>query len=468
MKYNLKAPPSKTEQNLSFDIPDNPPTITPVITGTTPIDPPPTGNQPPTVNAGDNFEITLPKNTVKLSGAGSDPEGNAVSFLWSKVSGGAASIMSPNSAVTDVADLVKGDYVFRLTVTDDKGVKTTDDVTGTVKPEIIVVPPTPGKYEGFGIAAASAANQSNIVLIDTPAKFEANLFKSNIILRFTKAMTIVGNYTLNNAANFMIDANGFDVVLDARGNDNGLAFEGSGNHHFIVQGLRTINTPKGADGMNATDGAHDFIFANCSVYDCGDGGLDCAGAVRGTIQDCILGKGKPGWGGPMLITAINVSVFRNLFNPATANAEGERCPFVHASYDPGVGNPNADIRNNVIMNFGRSGGTGSGYGTAIAYNAKANVVNNFYFDKESASNAISSSDGYGNGNNGKVFSSGNHITNGTNILSATMANNSSEFPIPTANKITMLTALEAKAKVKASVGTAVKNSYEQGLINAIP
>ncbi len=50
MKYIFKVPPSKTEQTIEIPIPDLPATITPVITGTTPLDPvvtPPPTDKPP-------------------------------------------------------------------------------------------------------------------------------------------------------------------------------------------------------------------------------------------------------------------------------------------------------------------------------------------------------------------------------------------------------------------------------------
>ena len=120
MKYVLKAPPSKTEQTLSFDIPDLPATITPVITGTTPIDTaPPPVNSAPTASAGSDITIKLPTNSVVLNGSGNDPDGVIKTIQWTKVSGGAATIVNPNSLVTQVTGLVQGTYQFKLSLTDD-------------------------------------------------------------------------------------------------------------------------------------------------------------------------------------------------------------------------------------------------------------------------------------------------------------------------------------------------------------
>jgi large repetitive protein len=92
-------------------------------------------NQPPTANAGSDQAITLPTNTVTLTGSGSDPNGSITAYNWTKVSGPAqGTIQSPNNATTNVTGLVEGTYVFRLTVTDNGSPQATgfDDVTVTV------------------------------------------------------------------------------------------------------------------------------------------------------------------------------------------------------------------------------------------------------------------------------------------------------------------------------------------------
>jgi lysophospholipase L1-like esterase len=89
-------------------------------------------NQSPLANAGADKTITLPANSVTLSGSGSDPDGSIASYAWSKVSGGAATINSPSTASTTVSGLAQGSYIFRLTVTDNAGATAFDDVLVTV------------------------------------------------------------------------------------------------------------------------------------------------------------------------------------------------------------------------------------------------------------------------------------------------------------------------------------------------
>jgi hypothetical protein len=91
-------------------------------------------NIPPTANAGSDKTLTLPTNSVNLSGSGTDADGSISSYQWSEISGpSSASISNSTLASTDVTGLAEGVYQFKLTVTDDKGATGTSTVTITVK-----------------------------------------------------------------------------------------------------------------------------------------------------------------------------------------------------------------------------------------------------------------------------------------------------------------------------------------------
>ncbi len=93
--------------------------------------PPP--NQLPTANAGTNQTITLPVNTVTLTGIGNDPDGTIVSYQWSKIDGPAQFVvLSPLYNQTVVNNLLQGVYQFELRVTDDQGGIGRDTVSVTV------------------------------------------------------------------------------------------------------------------------------------------------------------------------------------------------------------------------------------------------------------------------------------------------------------------------------------------------
>jgi endonuclease/exonuclease/phosphatase family metal-dependent hydrolase len=76
-------------------------------------------NEPPVVSAGANRRLPYKVNTVTLTGTATDPEAGSLTKTWTRVSGpNTPTIVSPNSLTTNVTGLIKGVYVFRLTVTD--------------------------------------------------------------------------------------------------------------------------------------------------------------------------------------------------------------------------------------------------------------------------------------------------------------------------------------------------------------
>jgi hypothetical protein len=90
-------------------------------------------NQTPTVNAGSSQTITLPTNSVNLSGSAWDADGSISTHHWTQVSGpSSASFSNEWGASTSAQALVQGSYVFRLNVTDNAGATASSDVTVTV------------------------------------------------------------------------------------------------------------------------------------------------------------------------------------------------------------------------------------------------------------------------------------------------------------------------------------------------
>jgi ribosomal protein L14 len=92
-------------------------------------------NQSPKANAGSNLTITLPTNSVTLSGSGTDADGTIASYKWAKTSGPSTyTIVSSTTAQTQVDNLVQGTYQFELTVTDNSGATAKGTVQVTVNP----------------------------------------------------------------------------------------------------------------------------------------------------------------------------------------------------------------------------------------------------------------------------------------------------------------------------------------------
>lgn len=101
-----------------------------------------TGNSTPTVNAGTDKTLTLPVNVVTLSGTASDLDGIIVSYLWTKTSGPSGdTIATPDTNSTQVTNLVQGIYMYKLTVTDNSGASSSDEVTVTVNPVVTINQP---------------------------------------------------------------------------------------------------------------------------------------------------------------------------------------------------------------------------------------------------------------------------------------------------------------------------------------
>jgi len=104
----------------------------------------PTENILPVVNAGADQTIPVSWKYFPLINAAltTDADGWVESWTWSKVSGPSSfTIVSPNAIQTKVNNLEAGVYVFRMTVRDNKGGTSYDDVTinmstGTVSSSI--------------------------------------------------------------------------------------------------------------------------------------------------------------------------------------------------------------------------------------------------------------------------------------------------------------------------------------------
>jgi alpha-tubulin suppressor-like RCC1 family protein len=105
---------------------------------TTLVSPSAPANQLPVANAGPDKSITLPTDSVVVTGSGTDSDGTIFSYAWTKASGTGGTITAPSSATTTFKGLTAGIYKFVLTVTDNSGGTGTDTMQVTVAPQ----PPT--------------------------------------------------------------------------------------------------------------------------------------------------------------------------------------------------------------------------------------------------------------------------------------------------------------------------------------
>src|SRR5690606_14518100 len=89
-------------------------------------------NKAPVADAGADQTVKADK-TVLDGSASKDDDGTIKTYKWSFVSGPSSySLVSPESKTTEVKSLQDGTYVFKLTVTDDKGASSSDQVSITV------------------------------------------------------------------------------------------------------------------------------------------------------------------------------------------------------------------------------------------------------------------------------------------------------------------------------------------------
>ena len=98
-------------------------------------------NRPPVANAGADQIITLPTNTLTVSGSSStDPDNNITGYAWTKISGPLSiTFANVNVMQTQVTNLVQGIYQFELKVTDARGLFSKDTLVVNV---IAALPPT--------------------------------------------------------------------------------------------------------------------------------------------------------------------------------------------------------------------------------------------------------------------------------------------------------------------------------------
>lgn len=90
-------------------------------------------NVAPTVTAGSDKSITLPRNYITLVGSAYDKDGSIASHRWTKLAGGSMGMHNYTTSKLFANNLKAGTYSFRLTVKDNDGAVKYDDVKVTVK-----------------------------------------------------------------------------------------------------------------------------------------------------------------------------------------------------------------------------------------------------------------------------------------------------------------------------------------------
>jgi hypothetical protein len=92
-----------------------------------------------TVNAGSDVQLTLPNNSITLSGSAVSSTGNILTYSWLKISGPSTfNITNQNTPIPSLSGLVEGIYTLELTVTDDESNVVSDTINVTVVSRILI------------------------------------------------------------------------------------------------------------------------------------------------------------------------------------------------------------------------------------------------------------------------------------------------------------------------------------------
>ncbi len=150
-------------------------------------------NKSPLVDAGTDKTIILPKNSVVLKAVCTDPDGDSMTYLWEKISGGSVSMSGEKTLSLSVSGLSEGEYVFRMTATDTNGNKGSDEVRVLVKdqPPAGVVSVKYWDTDANGFYDKAVAKLSSNQDIDTPSGWTKVDDR-----HFTKEYTSNGNYSV--------------------------------------------------------------------------------------------------------------------------------------------------------------------------------------------------------------------------------------------------------------------------------
>ncbi len=134
----------------------------------------PDTEQPPVAYAGTDVTITSPSNGITVEGDGLDPDGYLIAYQWDFVSGPTATI-TKNNYILELSDMTVGDYIFRLTVTDNDTLTASDELRISVIEETNEIPkffsPNNDSYgEYWQFRNLQAYQQCRIVIFNRAGK----------------------------------------------------------------------------------------------------------------------------------------------------------------------------------------------------------------------------------------------------------------------------------------------------------
>lgn len=297
-------------------------------------------NKPPIANAGADKIITLPLNTVAVTGQGStDSDGGIIAYGWTRVSGSGV-IETPKNVLTNITGLTQGVHVFRLVVTDNSNATSTDDVSITVNAEPVINKP-PVTDGGANVILTAPANYTIL-----RGKATAGTGKTINVYGWSK-ISGPDSYSIDNPSS--ADCGFGSLVVGI----------------YVFRFTATDNT-----GLSGTDDVTITVNPGGIVT---PPPVDTTKPPTGSIKYLQLPKGTATTYNNVSNIVIEGRSFENINN--AINQNGNILRFFNCS--------NITIRN---CYFGEASGGDQGGDRAIYFNACSNITveNNLFFDQGGA------------------------------------------------------------------------------------
>ena len=186
-------------------------------------------NKPPVANAGPDQLVECDRSEiVTLDGSASfDPDNDPVTYVWKQISGTSVNLVVSGAKATFAA-APPGVYEFQLTVTDDKGASSSDNVVITIrdtKPPVLTVNFSP-----------SSLWPPNHKMVDITALI--NVFDACDANPTVKLVSVVSNEPVNGTGDgntspdivgvsYGTDDRSFQLRAERKGNGNGRVYTGT-------------------------------------------------------------------------------------------------------------------------------------------------------------------------------------------------------------------------------------------------
>lgn len=317
-------------------------------------------NQSPVVDTGSDITLTLPINSTDISGFANDPDGTISSYLWTKVSGPAATLSGTTLATLSVTNLVAGNYVFRLTATDNQGASASDDVILVVSnvnqpptvvasnDELLTLPTSSTSL--IAVASDPDGSIANYIWINLSGPSAPTLSGATTNVLNVSAL-IAGTYvfkvtvTDNNGAPASDQVN---VIVQTSTNINPVANAGSDASIFLPTNSATLTgSGTDADGTIISYGWTQVAGVAATLTNANTKTVSVSGLAAGTYTFRLTVTDNGGGSG---INDVNVTV-----NLASAN----QTPIANAGPDIALSLPNNST--NLIGSGSDADGTISTY-----------------------------------------------------------------------------------------------------------